>query len=85
MKIKPEHYAHIKAAIAALPRAKITGHRLFLATLDKPMDLEMRLRWDSLWAARLIPWLVVNVYTYANDDHIDTALRRIMRELDLAA
>lgn len=32
---------------------------------------------------RIGPWLAANVWTYANDDHLDTALRRIMREMGL--
>lgn len=43
-------------------------------------------RWDVLWATGLkigdgvgMPG-DLNLYAYANDDHIDTALKRIMRE-----
>lgn len=51
----------------------------------------MRFRWDMLWQSGIQlgqshnkpesgdkTWL--GLYDYANDDHIDTALRKIMRE-----
>ena len=46
---------------------------------------EQRHRWDALWQANrsctkgLIGWFQ-NAYKYLNDDHIDTALRKIQRE-----
>jgi hypothetical protein len=64
MKIKPEHYAHLKRALA--------GRLTPTAT--------MRERWDALWAAGLGPYLSKEIYPYANDDHIDTALRTIARD-----
>ncbi len=79
MKIKPEHYAYIKRAIEC-------------ATVDKPMDelearyrtqnlTSKRFRWDCTYAAKLSTWLCDNVYTYADDTHIDTALRSVMRDM----
>lgn len=38
-----------------------------------------RHRWDLLWASG---YSVVPLYAYLNDDHIDTALRSIVRELE---
>lgn len=81
MKITKEHYAYIKRAIEC-------------ALVDKPLDalearyrLEglspLRYRFDCLYAARLSTWLCDNVYAYADDTHIDTALRAVMREMGL--
>lgn len=42
---------------------------------------QMRFRWDLLWSipyAQREPWFR-SVYKYCNDDHIDTALRKIMK------
>jgi len=40
-----------------------------------------RYRWDLLWAAGLTRWVCDHIYPYANDDHIDTVLRRAVPEL----
>ena len=81
MKIKPEHYAHMRDAIrAAVTREQVTSHRAALLATGKPMDIDMRVRWDMTYAAKLTPWICANVYPYADDSHIDTALRAIVRE-----
>jgi hypothetical protein len=77
MKITIEHYEHIALAldsiqpriIAAIPEYKKAG-----------LSNE-RLRWDCIRATGLIPWLCDNIYSYANDDHIDTALRVYFKKL----
>ena len=83
MKIKPEHYAHLRNAIASLPREKLLAHKEALAGEPNIKNLDMRFRWDCLWATRQSAWFYDNVYTYAHDDHIDTALRNIVKELAL--
>lgn len=82
MKIKPEHYALLESAVnrARQENPAATREAYLAAGLT-----EMRWRWDLLSASRLrigdgigqkdgVP-----IYAYANDDHIDTALRRITR------
>jgi hypothetical protein len=44
-------------------------------------DLDMRLRWDCLWSSVPSRWVCDNIYPYANDEHLDTALRRILKEV----
>ena len=34
-------------------------------------------------AEKLTPWICDNLYSYLDDSHVDTALRAIVRELDL--
>jgi hypothetical protein len=81
MKIKPEHYAYMKAEIGSISAELVAAHRRGLADLPKVKDVEKRLRWDLMHIRGLTPWVCANIYPYANDDHIDTALRSIMREL----
>ena len=83
MKIKPEHYAYIKSAVALNFTAEyVASRRAAIVAQGKAKDVEMRLRWDLTYLAPgLSQWLSDNVYPYANDNHIDTALRSIMREL----
>lgn len=49
----------------------------------KSKDIEKRLRWDCLYAAGLTPFICDNLYSYLNDDHIDTALKNIIKELGI--
>ncbi len=82
MKVKPEHYAALTAAITP-NRGKIASHREAIVREGKAKDVDKRVRWDLLWA---IPRdvrtpLVDAIYRYANDDHLDTALRAIVRDL----
>ena len=82
MKISPNHYQHMKAAIAAIATpVKIAAHRKFIVNEGKAQDVEKRLRWDMSYYSGLTPYICDNVYSYADDTHVDTALRQIMREL----
>ncbi len=81
MKISPAHYEHMKAAIAALPVEGMRTHKQMLAADKRVKDLEKRFRWDLSYAAKLTPFICSTVYPYASDDHVDTALRAIVREL----
>jgi len=80
MKIKPEHYEYMKAAIGRLS-SDIPRQRDFIQREGKAKDPDKRLRWDMLYLAGLTNWICTYLYPYANDDHIDTALRSIMKEI----
>lgn len=83
MKIKTEHLLHMRQEIARIwTKQKHEAHRTFIVNEGKAKDVEKRLRWDWLHYAKLTPYICKHVYSYANDSHIDTALRRIMRELE---
>lgn len=83
MKIKPEHLATLKAAIQPLDTAE--RRNLYLEGrfphADKVRDLNKRYRWDLLHAAGLTSWLCDTLYRYAHDDHVDSALRSIVKDL----
>lgn len=77
MKITTEHFAHIAAALDSIkPRIVAAAPEYRAAGLT-----DKRFQWDCARAAGLIPWLCANVYGYANDDHIDTALRAYFKKL----
>lgn len=80
-KIQPEHIAHMKAEIAKIGADKAAAHRQFIINEGKSKDVDKRLRWDLSYYASLTPWICEHVYAYADDSHVDTALRTIMREL----
>ena len=76
MKIKPEHIEHMRAA---LKQWDTDFHRSRYVSAGLSTK---RFQWDAVRAAGLIPWICSTVYTYANDDHIQTALNRIIKPLD---
>jgi len=81
MKIKPEHYEQIKQVFAQ-NKDEITNYRTALLELEKrPKDLEKRLRWDALNVLLGSHWICHNIYPYANDDHLDSALKKAIKEL----
>lgn len=85
MKIKPEDYEKIKAAVQHVLDKRPDAMQVYIDA----GKTAMRFRWDVLYASGLkIGDGIgikgdVNVYGYANDDHIDTALRTIMKEAGL--
>lgn len=73
-----EHYAELSSQLdtirplilQAMPEYKAAG------LSDK------RLRWDAIYRAGLSHWICDNLYSYLNDDHIDTALRQYFKRLE---
>jgi len=86
MKMKDEHYATLVQLlddlVASTTIVKLHQHREALKGDPKVKDLEMRFRWDLLYSANkeAMSALTRELYTYLNDDHIDTALRRYVSE-----
>ena len=86
MKIKPEHYAELKSKIATFVDANrevVLAHREALKSDERVRDLDKRFRWDVGHAAGVTSWACGALYPYMNDDHIDTALRHVVVELNL--
>ena len=82
MKIKPENYVIMHDAIAKISESMNLRSYIELLREDpRVKDPFKRMRWDLLSAAVGSRWICDNLYEYADDTHIDTALRRIMREL----
>ena len=89
MKIKKEHYAKIKqqiktAVISALENSE--GSKTFADWQEYYMEQglsQKRFRWD-LWyigGSYRTTDFIYELYDYVNDTHIDTALKRIVKEL----
>ena len=81
MKIKPEHVAYLRERIVPLdsPERRECYRKGQFPRADKVKDLDRRYRWDLVYSVPgLIRWMCVNLYPYANNDHIDTALRSIV-------
>ena len=82
MKIKPGHYAHMRAAMALAQANNPTRTRAHYIATGIGKNPEKRHRWDLFYAAKLTPWICEHIYPYANDDHLDTAFKSIVKELE---
>ena len=82
MKIHPGHFDALSTAcnfvIASYGKDKLVAEYEDgkFARADKVKDLTMRFCFDVLHAAN-VPELINEIYEYANDSHIFTALKRI--------
>jgi hypothetical protein len=76
MKIKPEHASYM-ASLIVKADTEFHRSRYIAAGLS-----DMRYRWDLVRHVGLIPWICDNLYTYANDDHINTVLRKLIPSLE---
>ena len=82
MKMQSTHFNQLQIAISK-------AYDLYadqLRGLGKK-DPALRFRWDLLHCCTrlgLLPitWVCDELYPYLNDDHIDTALRRIVKQLE---
>ena len=81
MKINPQDYDDLKTAIV-----DIVGNRKVAdiwANYQANGLSEMRFRWDLVWHVQNIVRQPIfdRMYKYANNSHVDTALRRIVKEI----
>lgn len=83
MKVEKEHYNYMKGEISKISLEELSEHVAKVKESGNYKDLGMRLRWDLFWAARLGEYARDNILKYANDTHIDTALRNIVVDLNL--
>lgn len=75
-KMKAEHIKHIADCIA---KWDDDANRAFYASAGLSDE---RYRWDVFHLAGLTPWSCKTLYTYLNDDHIDSVLRSIVKPLN---
>lgn len=84
MKINDEHYHILFNAFESIA-SKIEDHKQVVIKENRAKDIDKRVRWDALFAlsrtSALPESFITTLYTYLNDTHIDTALRKVMREL----
>ncbi len=78
MKVKPEHIEALRAATKLFMNSDTETVYREAGLSDK------RYRWDAFWSAcKHTPSLndvIREIYQYANDDHIDTVLRMLVKE-----
>ena len=81
MKIKPEHYSKLKAAIAQYEDL-VYPHIEEVKKKGGFSNLKRRIAWD-LYHAAVVWGLDLDLYSYLDDRHIETALFSILKELDI--
>lgn len=86
MKIKPEHFEYMKAKIdkvlAKYPDLPAQYERGDFPRSDKVKDLQKRFCFDVFHGAGLTSWACENIYPYANDNHVYTALKAILPKVE---
>ena len=77
MKINKIHYIYMRDKMAPVIQA---DPLIFKKYKDKGLS-QKRLRWDAMHSAGLLSFVCDELYPYLNDNHIDTALRSIIKQL----
>ena len=78
MKMQQAHYNMMKQAISELPRDQMLAFK----ANDLGKNKEKFFVWGLFRAAKLHFTATDYLYLYLEDSHIETALRRIAKELD---
>ena len=75
MKMTKQHFDHIAEKIGALDTPALRA-----AYRNAGLSLK-RYQWDVAYQVGLTAYICDTLYPYMNDEHIQTALNRIIREL----
>ena len=82
MKMKKEHFDMLKSDIEAVKRKHPSAETLYregkFPRAEQTKDVNKRFRWDLFWAVHRY---YRELFDYLNDDHIDTALRKIVPDI----
>lgn len=83
MKITIEHYNYMKQRIDALPRLTVENAAYNAQNNPRAKDKDKFYRWHLFHLGNLSAYACDTLYSYCDDGHIDTALRRIIAELKI--
>lgn len=92
MKIKQEHFNELKIKLDTLFQ-NLKNKKMYTRIIEtyekgeffnasKVKDLQKRFCWDCLYALPDSMYLINEIYKYANDDHIFTALKKICPKVE---
>jgi hypothetical protein len=83
--MKPEHFARLEALVKPwdVQQCRDKYRRLDFPRADRCKDLNQRYRWDLVWMIQPEDrnQLFKELHEYLNDDHVDTALKKIVPPL----
>jgi hypothetical protein len=85
MKITDSDYNFLKDQLSKLPRDLLLTHKESLRSDPRVKDLDTRFAWDLLYGIEqdVRNTFMQRLYKYCDDTHIGTALKRIVKELNL--
>ena len=86
MKLTRDHYNTLRYGIEQLllnNHTTVEKEREYYTNNNIGKDHNKRMRWDFLYMAGLSNFIVREVYSYANDSHVDTALKNIVKGLSV--
>lgn len=78
-KLTPDHFAHLRAVIREAQAKQPTETR---AKYEEVGMNAQRHRWDLFHCSKVVRYVCDHIYPYANDTHIDAALRAIVKEME---
>jgi hypothetical protein len=81
MKLKPEHYNHILTEFNNLGKEALLAMYETAYNDNRVKDIITRASFDALYAAKLSPWVCDNLYSYCDDTHIETAVRKAFKQV----
>jgi len=90
MKIKQEHFNHLKAEIEAVLFKYNQDNKLVeeyqrgdYSRAESTQDVQRRFCFDVMYGAGLNKFVCDSLYPYLNDDHIYTALKAICPKVEV--
>jgi len=85
LKIHPEHYEVIKARFKELhDQIEPSSFAYWRKEYENEGLSEKRFVWDLWWASGLSEFACDVLYEYMHDNHIYSAVRRIVKEIEAA-
>lgn len=81
LKMTDIHYEVLKSDFKALSEKKDMSH--IKDQYEKAGHTDLRFRWDMFWYLKNSAWVCRELYPYLTDDHIDSAIVKIFKELDI--
>lgn len=76
MKMQPDHFATLKTMLEPVATSEFHRSRYLAAGLSTT-----RFQWDAVRHVGAMPFICDVLYKYLNDDHIQTALNKIIKPL----
>lgn len=83
LKIKQDHFQIIKMSFLTKSKDELKKYKDLLKTDCSIKDIEKRFRWDLLYGLVGSNWVCDTLYPYLNDNHIDSALKQICKDLEI--
>jgi len=77
MKMKPEHFATLQTMLAPVAESNFHRSRYLAAGLSTK-----RFQWDAIQHVGAMTFVCDVLYKYLNDEHIQTALNKIIKPLE---